>query len=88
MADKKVTQLTALASPNDEDLLLLVDDPNGTPVSKKIDVKTFVDPYLAMPNEVKQKNVVEAYKNYYINYKKDFAKWTDRKVPTFMEQYA
>lgn len=42
MADKKVTQLTALASPNDEDLLLLVDDPNGTPVSKKIDVKTFV----------------------------------------------
>jgi hypothetical protein len=42
MADKKVTQLIALASPNDEDLLLLVDDPNGTPVSKKIDVKTFV----------------------------------------------
>jgi hypothetical protein len=42
MADKKVTQLTALASPNDEDLLLLIDDPNGTPVSKKIDVKTFV----------------------------------------------
>ena len=41
MADKKVTQLTTLATPNDEDLLLLVDDPNGTPVSKKIDVKTF-----------------------------------------------
>ena len=41
MADKKVTQLTTLATPNDEDLLLLVYDPNGTPVSKKIDVKTF-----------------------------------------------
>ena len=39
MADKKVTQLTALTSPNDEDLLLLVDDPNGTPVNKKITVK-------------------------------------------------
>jgi hypothetical protein len=42
MADKKVTQLTALTSPNDEDLLLLVDDPNGTPVSKSITVKTFL----------------------------------------------
>ena len=40
MADKKVTQLTALTSPNDEDLLLLVDDPNGTPVNKKITVKS------------------------------------------------
>ena len=40
MADKKVTQLTTLATPNDEDLLLLVDDPNGTPVSKKITVKS------------------------------------------------
>ena len=42
MADKKVTQLTALTSPNDEDLLLMVDDPNGTPVSKSITVKTFL----------------------------------------------
>ena len=42
MADKKVTQLTALTSPNDEDLLLIVDDPNGTPVSKSITVKTFL----------------------------------------------
>ena len=50
----------------------------------QIDVKTFVDPYLAMPNDVKQTNVVEAYKNYYINYKKDFAKWTNRPTPKFM----
>ena len=42
MADKKVTQLTALSSPNDEDLLLIVDDPNGTPVSKAITIKTFL----------------------------------------------
>lgn len=39
MADKKVTQLTELATPNDEDLLLVVDDPNGTPVSKKVTLK-------------------------------------------------
>ena len=37
-----------------------------------------------MPDDVKQKNVVEAYKNYYIKYKKDFAKWTKRPVPEFM----
>ena len=40
----------------------------------QIDVEPYVDPYLAMPDDVKQSNVVEAYKNYYINYKKDFAK--------------
>ena len=50
----------------------------------QIDVEPFVDPYLAMPDDVKQSNVVEAYKNYYINYKKDFAKWTKRPIPEFM----
>ena len=50
----------------------------------QIDVKPFVDPYLAMPDDVKQENVVEAYRDYYIKYKKDFAKWTNRKVPDFM----
>ena len=50
----------------------------------QIDVEPYVDPYLAMPDDVKQTNVVEAYKNYYINYKKDFAKWTKRPVPEFM----
>jgi hypothetical protein len=41
MADKKVTQLTALTTPTAPDLLLIVDDPNGTPVSKKITLKSF-----------------------------------------------
>ena len=41
MADKKVSQLTALASPSSEDLLLITDDPNGTPASKNITVKNF-----------------------------------------------
>jgi phage baseplate assembly protein gpV len=41
MADKKVTQLTSLTTPTAPDLLLIVDDPNGTPVSKKITLKSF-----------------------------------------------
>jgi hypothetical protein len=41
MADKKVTQLTALTTTAAPDLLMIVDDPNGTPVSKKISVKSF-----------------------------------------------
>ena len=39
MADKKVTQLTALTAPANNDVLLIVDDPAGTPVSKKITVQ-------------------------------------------------
>ena len=50
----------------------------------QIPVETYVDPYLAMPDDVKQENVVEAYRDYYLNYKKDFAKWTNKKVPDFM----
>lgn len=34
MANEKVTDLTALATPALEDLLYIVDDPSGTPVSK------------------------------------------------------
>ena len=41
-ADKKITALTALAQPSSDDLLLVVDDPGGTPVSKKITVGAFV----------------------------------------------
>jgi hypothetical protein len=41
MADKKVSQLTALTTTAAPDLLLIVDDPNGTPLSKKVTIKTF-----------------------------------------------
>jgi hypothetical protein len=41
MADKKVTQLTALTVPTKEDLLLIIDDPLGSPISKKITVDNF-----------------------------------------------
>jgi hypothetical protein len=40
MADKKVSQLTALTTTAAPDLLMIVDDPNGTPVSKKITIKS------------------------------------------------
>ncbi len=42
MADTKISALAALITPNDEDLLVIIDDPNGTPVSKSISIKTLV----------------------------------------------
>ena len=36
MADRKITELTALTSPNQKDLVYIIDDPTGTPASKKI----------------------------------------------------
>ena len=45
----------------------------------------FVEPPQAMPDDVKTTNAVDAYQNYYRVYKKDFAKWTDRQIPSFMK---
>ena len=42
MADKKVTRLTSLTSPASEDLLLVIDNPSGTPTSKQITVKNLL----------------------------------------------
>jgi hypothetical protein len=39
MADKKVTQLTALTAPANNDLLMIIDDPLGSPISKKITIE-------------------------------------------------
>ena len=47
MADKKVTQLTSLTTPVSADLLLIIDDAGGTPVSKPITVKNLAG---ALPN--------------------------------------
>ena len=39
MADKKISELTSLTTPASEDLLVIIDDPNGTPASKQITLK-------------------------------------------------
>lgn len=41
MADKKITALTALTSVANGDLLAIVDDPSGTPVTKKVTADVF-----------------------------------------------
>ena len=41
-----------------------------------------------MPDDVKADNAIDAYRNYYVQYKKSFAKWTDRPTPRFMEAAA
>jgi hypothetical protein len=44
----------------------------------------FEEPYLAMPNDVKiNDDSIASYQSYYIKYKKSFAKWTKRPVPTW-----
>ena len=45
MADKKITQLDALTNVTADDLILIVDDPAGTPTSKKVtaeNLKTYI----------------------------------------------
>jgi len=39
MADKKVTALTAVTAATNNDIFMIVDDPTGTPISKKITVE-------------------------------------------------
>lgn len=52
MADTKVTALTAYAgAPSTDDLLYAVDDPGGTPLSKKLTIaQLFTSPALTTPN--------------------------------------
>lgn len=42
MADKKVTELPTLTTASAEDVLYVVDDPSGTPVSKKISLSNLL----------------------------------------------
>jgi hypothetical protein len=42
-------------------------------------------PPQCMPDEYKKINYVDAYRNYYVNDKKHFARYTNRDVPEFMQ---
>ena len=37
------------------------------------------------PDEYKKTNYIDAYRNYYVNAKKHFAKYTNRDIPEFMK---
>jgi hypothetical protein len=39
MADQKISELSTLTTPASEDLIMVVDNPNGTPASKSITLK-------------------------------------------------
>jgi hypothetical protein len=50
-----------------------------------ITLGTWSEPPQCMPEDVKVPgNSIEAYHKYYREYKKDFAKWTQRDIPQFM----
>jgi hypothetical protein len=52
---------------------------------KNITLGKWSEPPQCMPDDVKVENdSLSAYHKYYAVYKKDFAKWTDRPVPSFM----
>ena len=57
------------------------------PVNLPFDKDATVVPQ-CMPDDVKANNPVDAYKNYYVKYKKDFARWTRRPTPEFMKEAA
>ena len=53
-----------------------------------ITLGVYSEPPQCMPDDVKTESTITAYHKYYAVYKKDFAKWTSRPVPNFMEEYA
>ena len=57
-------------------------------VPKNIPKKSFTEPPQAMPDYCKRTDPIDAYRTYYINEKKRFAKWTKRDVPEWFEDVA
>lgn len=54
-------------------------------VPKNIPDGSFCPPWRAMPDEFKVDDTMQSYRNYYRSAKKDFAHWTKRPTPFFME---
>lgn len=61
-------------------------EPNN--LSFDVDAKDVTTLPQCMPDDVKADDPVDAYQNYYIKYKKDFARWTHRPTPEFMQEVA
>ena len=57
------------------------------PVNLPFDKDATVVPQ-CMPDDVKADDPVVAYRNYYVQYKKDFARWSKRPTPEFMQEAA
>jgi len=51
---------------------------------KNITLGQWSEPPQCMPDDVKMESALDAYHKYYAVYKKEFAKWTKRDVPSFM----
>ena len=65
MADKKIPQLTELTTTVAEDQLLVVDDPNGTPASKRITIKSIFGTIPANTKFTGAKNIINSANTWY-----------------------
>ena len=54
-------------------------------IPDKMPLGDWREPPQAMPDYCKRKDVIDAYRSYYINEKKRFAKWTKRDIPKWFE---
>ena len=63
MADNRITGLPALTTISKDDVLLVVDDPAGTPTNKKISIQNFfsnVEPHITFANVTEASNSTAA----------------------------
>ncbi len=65
MADQKITELAELTTPVAVDLLVIVDDPSGSPADKKVTVENFIALGATPPNLLKNGNFINNSTNGY-----------------------
>ena len=61
MADTKISALTELTTPADADLLVIIDDPAGTPISKKITRGNLFNATVSMADNILDQPVLRDY---------------------------